>query len=217
MYNKYSRLTEIHRQQREKRKRKEMNKKKLQQAIESQTKARSKISWRRQVSDPLARAAARHIRDNQAQAKSANYQNKARTTTKSSPYTHASSPCTNATPPGRMHANLLKTGQLQQLQLTPVRPVTTTGQTGAQHVHRASTLTGQTGDLDRSDRCTTEPRKGSKPLENLLNASSKPFQAQTSPLVVNTWIKQKMQNFQPGDSQIDKIQQRMLHMSKSAS
>jgi hypothetical protein len=38
----------------------------------------------------------------------------------------------NATPPGRMHANQLKTGQLQQLQLTPVRPVMTTGQTGAQ-------------------------------------------------------------------------------------
>jgi hypothetical protein len=80
-----------------------------------------------------------------------------------------------------MHANHLKTGQLQQLQLTPVRPVTTTGQTGAQHVHRTSTLTGQTGDLDRSDRCTPEPRNGSKPLENFLNASSKPFQDQTSP------------------------------------
>jgi hypothetical protein len=30
-----------------------------------------------------------------------------------------------------MHANQLKTGQLQQLQLTPVRPVNATGQTGA--------------------------------------------------------------------------------------
>jgi hypothetical protein len=30
-----------------------------------------------------------------------------------------------------MHANHLKIGQLQQLQLTPVRPVTTTGQTDA--------------------------------------------------------------------------------------
>jgi hypothetical protein len=30
-----------------------------------------------------------------------------------------------------MHANQLKTWQLQQLQLTPVRPVITTGQTGA--------------------------------------------------------------------------------------
>jgi hypothetical protein len=56
---------------------------------------------------------------------------KAWKTTKSSPCTHASSPWTNATPPGPMHANHLKTGQLQRLQLTPVRPVTTTGQTGA--------------------------------------------------------------------------------------
>jgi hypothetical protein len=48
-------------------------------------------------------------------------------------------------------------------------------------MNRASTQTGQAGDLDRSDRCTPEPRNGSKPLENLLNASSKPFQAQTSP------------------------------------
>jgi hypothetical protein len=42
-------------------------------------------------------------------------------------------------------------------------------------VHRTSTLTGQTGDLDRLDRCTPEPRNGSKPPENLLNASSKPL------------------------------------------
>jgi hypothetical protein len=80
-----------------------------------------------------------------------------------------------------MHANHLKTGQLQHLQLTPVRPVTATGQTGAQHVNRINTLIGQTGDLDQSDRCTPEPRTGSKPPENFLNASSKPFQAQTSP------------------------------------
>jgi hypothetical protein len=30
-----------------------------------------------------------------------------------------------------MHVNQLKTGQLQQLQLTPVSPVIATGQTGA--------------------------------------------------------------------------------------
>jgi hypothetical protein len=66
-------------------------------------------------------------------------------------------------------------------ELSPVRPVTTTGQTSAQYMNRASTLTGQTGDLDKSDRCTPEPRNGSKPPETLLNASSKPFQAQTSP------------------------------------
>jgi hypothetical protein len=62
-----------------------------------------------------------------------------------------------------------------------VRPVDSTSQTGVQHVNRTSTLTGQTGDLDRSDRCTPEPRIGSKPPENLIHASGKPFQAQTSP------------------------------------
>jgi hypothetical protein len=65
--------------------------------------------------------------------------------------------------------------------LSPVRPVTTTGQTGAQHVQRTSTLTGKTGGHDRSDQCTPEPRNGSKPPKNLLNASSKPFQDQTYP------------------------------------
>jgi hypothetical protein len=73
-------------------------------------------------------------------------------TTKSCPCTHASPPWTNATPPGRMHANNLKTTeQLHQLSsgrldrspppvrpvsniwtrptLWPVRPVTSTGQT----------------------------------------------------------------------------------------
>jgi hypothetical protein len=79
-----------------------------------------------------------------------------------------------------MHANQLKTGQLHQLQLTPVKPVITTGQTGAKDVHRTSTRTGQTCDLDRLYRCTTEPRNGSKPPENLLKVSSKPFQDQTS-------------------------------------
>jgi hypothetical protein len=34
-------------------------------------------------------------------------------------------------PPEQMHANQLKTGQLQQLQLTLVRSVIATGQTGA--------------------------------------------------------------------------------------
>jgi hypothetical protein len=104
-------------------------------------------------------------------------------------------PWTNAPPPGRMHANHLKTGQLQQLPLTPVKPVTTTGQTGVQHVHRTSTHTGQTGDLDRSDRWPTEPRNGSKPPENHLNASSKPFQAQTPPLLAMHESSKKCKTF----------------------
>jgi hypothetical protein len=51
-----------------------MNKKKLQQAIESQTKAKSKMTWRTQVSDPLGKGNdSTHPRQNYAQAKSANH------------------------------------------------------------------------------------------------------------------------------------------------
>jgi hypothetical protein len=52
-------------------------------------------------------------------------------------------------------------------------------------MNRVSTLTGQTGDLDLSDQCTPEPRNGSKPPENLLNASNKPFKLKLLPLVGN--------------------------------
>jgi hypothetical protein len=149
-----------HKVTREKRKRKEKNKKKLQQAIESQTKAKSKITWRRQVLDPLGKGNdSTHLRQNYAQAKSTNHQtkhkppNQSSKTTKSSPCTHASSPWTSATPPGQMHANHLKQIEQQHqlssdrsdrspppvgpvpniwtgLVLWPVRPVTLTGQTG---------------------------------------------------------------------------------------
>jgi hypothetical protein len=79
----------------------------------------------------------------------------------------------------------LKIGQLQQLQLTPVTPVTTTGQTGAQHMNRASTLTGQTYDLERSDWWTPKPRNGSQPPENLLNYPASHFKLKLLPLVGN--------------------------------
>jgi hypothetical protein len=121
-----------HKVTREKRKRKETNKKKLQQAIKIQKKAKSKITWRRQFSDPLGKGNdSTHPRQNYAQAKSANHQTKARKTTKRSPCTHASSPWTNATPPGRMHAkHHLKRGSCNN-----------------------SAVTGQTGQHPRSDRC----------------------------------------------------------------
>jgi hypothetical protein len=112
-----------HKVTREKRKSKETNKKKLQQVIQSQTKAKSKITWRRQVSDPLCKGnGSTHPR-----------QNKAQKPTKCSPWT-------NATPPGRMHANHhLKIGQLQQFsshrsdRSTP--PVTDRCSTCAQDQH----------------------------------------------------------------------------------
>jgi hypothetical protein len=188
--------------------------------IESQTKAKSKITWRRQASDPLGKGnSSTHPRQNYAQAKSANHQTQTRKPQRDPlhtcklPLNQCNSPCTIAC------KIPLEIGQLQQLsaQPWPVRPVNPTGQTGAQHVNRTSTLTGQTGDLNRSDRCTPEPKNGSKPPKYLLNASSNQFKLKLLPLVNNAWIKPKMQKNQPKASQIDKIQHRMLHMSKWAS
>jgi hypothetical protein len=77
----------------EKRKRKGTNKKKPQQAIESQWKAKSKITWRRQVSDPLGKGNdSTHPRQNHAQNKERKPPNQNSNTTKSSPCTYASSP-----------------------------------------------------------------------------------------------------------------------------
>jgi hypothetical protein len=100
-------------------------------------------------------------------------------------------------------------------QLRLVRPANTTGQTGAQHMNRTSTLTGQTGDLRRSDWCTTDTRNGSKPPKNLLDAFNSPkICSNFSPLLT---MHESSQEMQPWDSQIDKIQHRMLHMPKWAS
>jgi hypothetical protein len=130
----------------EKRKRKEMNKKKLQQAIESQTTAKSKITWRTQLSDPLGKGnGSTYPRQNYAQAKSTNYQTKARKTTKSLPCTHESSTWTNATPPGRMHArHHLKQGSCNSPALT--------GQTGQHHRSDWCATCEQGQHSDRSDR-----------------------------------------------------------------
>jgi hypothetical protein len=63
-----------------------MNKKKLQQAIENQTKAKSKITWRRHISDPLGKGnGSTHPRQNYAQAKSSNHQTKARKPQRATP------------------------------------------------------------------------------------------------------------------------------------
>jgi hypothetical protein len=123
-----------------------MNKKKLQQAIESQTKAKRKITWRRQVSDPLGKGnGSTHPRQNYAQTKSANHQTKARKTTKSSPCTHASSPWTNATPPRRMHAK-------HHLKQDSCNNSALTGQTGHHHRSNRCSTCAQDQHSDRSDR-----------------------------------------------------------------
>jgi hypothetical protein len=123
--------------------------------IESQTKAQSKITWRRQVSDPLGKGnGTTHLRQNKAPAKSANHRTKAQTPQRA-PSPHMQAPpepmhlpldecmqtswkqgsCSNfssqrsdrSSPPVRPVPNMC-TGPA----LTPVRPVTLTGQTGAQ-------------------------------------------------------------------------------------
>jgi hypothetical protein len=134
------------------------------------------------------------------------------------PPAHMQAPWTNATPPGRLHAkHHLKTGQLQQFSpnrsdrstplvrlvcnmwtgpaLWPVKPVTSTGQTGA---HQS-------------------PEMARNHLKTFWMHPASHFKLKLLPLVDNAWIKLKMQNFQPRVSQIDKIQHRMLHMSKWAS
>jgi hypothetical protein len=71
---------------REKKKRKETNKKKLQQVIESWRKAKRKITWRRQVLDPLSKGnTSTHLRQNYAQAKITNHRSKARKTQRAPP------------------------------------------------------------------------------------------------------------------------------------
>jgi hypothetical protein len=88
-----------------------------------------------------------HPRRNKAQGKSTNHGNKARKSTKSSPCTHASSPLNQCTSPW---TNACKPLENRAAATTSAH----TGQTGAQHVHRISTLTGRISNLDRSDWCT---------------------------------------------------------------
>jgi hypothetical protein len=162
-------------------KEKKQNKKKLQHAIESQRKEKRKITWRK-VSNPLGKGnGSTHLRQNYAQAKSANHQSKARKPQRAPlhtcmlPLNQCSSPWTNAC------KTLDENKVAASAELWLVRPVDTTGQTGAQHVIRTSNLTCHTDDHDLSDRWHTETRNGSKPPESLLDAFGRPKHAQTSP------------------------------------
>jgi hypothetical protein len=113
---------------------KETNKKKLQQAIKSQRKAKSKITWRRQVSDPLGKGNdSTHPRQNYAHAKSANHQAKARKPQRA--------------PPAHMQAP----PETMQLPLDECMQTTWRKQSSC----ISSAMTGQTGHHHRSDRCST--------------------------------------------------------------
>jgi hypothetical protein len=115
-----------HKATREKRKGKEMNKKKLQQVIESQTKAKRKITWRRQVSDPLGKGnGSTHLRQNYAQAKSANHQTKARKPQRVPPAHMQAPPEPMQLPLDECMRHHLKQGSSNSTALT--------GQTGQRH------------------------------------------------------------------------------------
>jgi hypothetical protein len=116
-------------------KRKETNKKKLQQAIESREKAKSKITWRRQVSDPLGKGnGSTHPRQNYAQAKSTNHQN--------------------------IHKLPL---HICILPLNKCQPWAQTGQAGSQNRSDRFHQTGQAGYQNRPDRLGTVDHTPQKP------------------------------------------------------
>jgi hypothetical protein len=119
----------------EKRKRKETTKTKSNKRSKAKGKAKGKITWRRQVSDPLGRVMTRHIRDENTLKQRAQTTKPKLEITKSSPWTHASSPWTNATPLGRMHAKHI----------------------AKQSICFSLALTDQTGQPYRSDRCARLP------------------------------------------------------------
>jgi hypothetical protein len=202
-------------------KKKWTNKKKLQQAIESQRNAKRKITWRRQVSDPVGKGnGSAHPRQNYAQAKSANHQTKAWKPQRA-PLAHMRAP------PEPMQLPLdecMWTTSWKRAattaQLWPVRPVTITGQTSEKDRAATGNYAGQTGALHLSGRCHLGNCPSSKIVETTWKPSKCVQQAKSSsnfsPLVANAWIKAKMQKNQPKASRIDKIQHRMLHMSKWA-
>jgi hypothetical protein len=152
-------------------KKEKTNKKKLQQVIENQRKGESKITWRRQVSDPLGKGNdSTHLRQNKAQAKSANHQPKLEKPQRAPP-AHMQAPpepmqlsldkCMRTTTWNRADASA---------QLSPVRPVTLTGQTGGQDRPTPGNHTGQTGSLHRSGRCHLGNCQSSKIARNNLEA-----------------------------------------------
>jgi hypothetical protein len=222
-----------HKVTREKRKIKETKKRKHQQAIESQGKAKNKITWRRQVSDPLGKGkGSTHPRQNYAQTKSANHRNKARTPQRAPPAHMQAPPEPKHTPP-----KLIQQCNTGMQQHTPPELIQQCN-TGMQQ--RAKFCSPCPGQLDRLHRAVrppaphltargaVRPPKETGPAPNCSKISRtnwNTFQTllgvQTKlkllPLVNNAWIKAKHEKFQHIASQIYKIHHKELHKSKWAS
>jgi hypothetical protein len=163
-----------------------MNKKKLHQAIESQTKAKSKITWKRQVSDPLGKGnGSTHLRQTMLKQRAQTTKPKTRKPQRA-PLTHMQAP------PEPMQLPLDVSMQTTWRKQSRCINLALTGQTG--HAHRSDrwARSPSTWELHWSDRCPPsvrpmprgklpELKNSSKPLGNLLNACNKPFQTQTFP------------------------------------
>jgi hypothetical protein len=100
-----------------------------------------------------------------------------------------------------------------------------TGQTGHHHRSDRCPTCAQDQHSDRSDRWPRPVRPVHTRAQKWLETTWKPSKciqqdfssSNFSPSLTMHESRQKMQNLQPRASQIDKIQQTMLHMSKSAS
>jgi hypothetical protein len=89
----------------EKRKREETTKRNFNKRKKAKEKAKSKITWRRQVLDPLGKGnGSTHPRKNHTQAKSKDHQNKTQKPHRAPP-AHMQAPPEPMQPPRRMHAN----------------------------------------------------------------------------------------------------------------
>jgi hypothetical protein len=184
-------------------KKKETDKKKLPTSDRKPKKGKEQDHLKKTSLGPLGKGnSSTHPRQNCAQAKSTNHQTKTRKQQRAPP-AHMQAPPEPMQLPWTNTCKPLE--ENRAVALAQLWPVANTSLTSVQHVNRASTLTGQTGDHDRSNRWHTEPRIGSIPPENLPNAFSSPKHAQTSPLVNNAWIKLKIGKMQPRASQIDKF------------
>jgi hypothetical protein len=105
----------------EKRKRKETNKKKTQQAIESQRKVKSKITWRITSLGPLRQGQPLDTSETKhAQAKSANHRTKTQTTQRAPPAHMQAPPEPKRTPPEPMHQ--CNTGMQQRAKIWSPNP-----------------------------------------------------------------------------------------------
>jgi hypothetical protein len=172
--------------QREKEKEKKW-KKKFQQATESQRKAKSKITWRRHISNPLGKGnSSTHPRQNYAQAKTTNHQS------------------IQELP---LYICMLPLNKCQPWAQTGQASSTKTGQTN---------LVQQTTP-PKSQKCKTNAQAPPWLLGYIPGMQCNFSPQFFLPLLPMHESRLKFENMQPRASQVYQIHHKMLHMSKWAS